>query len=317
MTLLARPNVPREVVIEITGQCNMHCAYCTQAGQRPKHLPLAKIKDVIAQAKSLGVKALRITGGEPLRVPYLGDILACAKKERFYILLNTNATRLKADQLRMIGQTVDNALISLQGHNQESTRRLTRSSCDFKEKLNNIFLLRSYVPVLRLGTVITPTLINDTAPYVNLIEKIKPAAWELFRPMTKPIRGRAIRPHDYQKLAMPLLKLQEKGILAIVGNAIPFCILKSRRTARLIFAGARADDGHTRLVYDARGFFKPSYFIHDNLGTNLKKAWAHPLLKKLDDTSCLPEKCRHCEDLDPCCGGSRAAKTPPDPAFEP
>jgi MoaA/NifB/PqqE/SkfB family radical SAM enzyme len=307
MPALKKSTVPSEVVIEITGQCNMHCTYCTQAGKRPPHLPLKEIKDVIDQAKNLGVKAIRITGGEPLLVPYLDKILSYARQQRFYVLLNTNATVMTPKLTRIIGQTVDNILISLQGYDQTSTRALTRSSGDFNTKINNIFLLKNYAPLLRLGTVITPAFIDYVDKYISLIEKIKPAAWELFRPMTAPSARRKIAPGDYQQLALPLLKLQKKGIHATIGNAIPLCLLKNRKTARLVCAGARADDGHTRLVYDARGFFKPSYFINKNLGTNLKKAWGHPLLAELNDVSRLPQQCRSCTDLEVCCGGSRTA----------
>ncbi|MBF0330332.1 MAG: radical SAM protein [Candidatus Omnitrophica bacterium] len=307
MISIARQNTPSEIVIEITGQCNMHCTYCTQTGRRLEHLPLTRIKNIIDHAKDLGVKAIRITGGEPLLVPHLTDILAYSKKNHLYTLLNTNATVITKEQARIIGQTVNNVLISLQGYNQASTQKLTASPGNFEEKINNVFLLKSYVPVLRLGTVITPALTDNFTRYASLIEKVKPDAWELFRPMTAPKTAQTIPANTYQKLALALLRLHKKRLRAVIGNAIPFCILTSRKTARLVFAGGRADDGHTRLIYDARGFFKPSYFIHENLGTDLAKAWRHPFLKKLNETAYLPVDCQCCEDLKDCCGGSRVA----------
>ncbi|MEI8012183.1 MAG: radical SAM protein [Candidatus Omnitrophota bacterium] len=296
---------PSEIVIEITGQCNMHCGYCTNTAVRAPHMPLSAAKEVMDQARHYQVPAIRFTGGEPLLVPDLPQMLSYAKQQKFYVLLNTNATLITPQSLNVLIQYVDNILISLQGFNSASTQEMTKAPALFEEKIKNIFLLKACLPVVRLGTVITPNLINNFSKYATLIEKIKPHTWELFRPMTGPFLPPAKDRERYGKLCQSLLKLQGRGIHAVIGNALPLCLLKNQKIAQRVIAGGQADDGHTRLVWDAHGFFKPSYFIHENLGTNLPAAWQHPFLKELNNTAHLPSICQKCSLLEKCCGGSR------------
>ena len=297
---------PSEIIIEITGQCNMRCGYCTNDAVRAPHMPLSAVKEVINQAKHYQVPAIRFTGGEPLLVPDLPQMLSYAKQQKFYVLLNTNATLLTPQSLNVLIQYVDNVLISLQGFNNASTQEMTRTPALFEEKIKNIFLLKAFLPVTRLGTVITPSLINNFSKYTTLVEKIRPHTWELFRPMTGPFLPPEKDRERYVVLCQSLLKLQGRGIHAIIGNALPLCLLKNIKIAHRVMSGGQADDGHTRLVWDTRGYFKPSYFIHENLGTNLVAAWQHPFMKELNNPTHLPLSCQTCHLLKQCCGGSRA-----------
>ncbi len=313
---------PSEIVIEITGQCNMHCGYCTNSAARAPHMTFSAVKDILDQARHYHVPAVRFTGGEPLLVPDLSRMLAYAKQHKFYVLLNTNATLLTPQALNVLISHVDNALISLQGFNSTSTQAMTRTSASFEEKIRNIFLLKACLPVVRLGTVITPTLLQNFSKYTTLVKKIRPHTWELFRPMTGPFLPPDQDRKRYSGLCWSLLKLQGDGIHAIIGNALPLCLPLNTSIARKVMAGGQADDGRSRLVWDARGFWKPSYFIPENLGTDLQAAWKHPFLRQLNDPAYLPATCHACICLAQCCGGSRAlahtisgSYMAPDPLF--
>lgn len=315
--------MPSEIVIEITGQCNMACTYCTNDSTRAGHMPFPAVKRILDAASRLHIPSVRFTGGEPLLVDDLPRMLMYAKQRGFYILLNTNATRITPQQLNILLQTVDNVLISLQGFNSASTQKMTRTRAPFEEKIRNIFLLRACLPVVRLGTVMTPDLMNNFKQYAALVKKIKPACWEIFRPMKGPAEGAVESRIHYTSLCRSLLHTNSAGIRAVIGNALPLCILPNPKLAAMVMAGARADDGHTRLVWDARGFFKPSYFITENLGTDLHDAWNHPFLKKIDTLAYLPPACGICCVLPQCLGGSRslARQTSgsyfmPDPLFK-
>ncbi len=298
---------PSSIVIEITGQCNLRCRHCTGASARRARVTFATVKMIIDDARRNKVTAIRFTGGEPLLHPELPQMLAYAKEQKMYVLLNTNATLATPAWLNIFALHVDNILVSLQGCDSASDRDLTRTSLPFSKKIKNILLLRDTVPVVRLGTVITRQFLDDVPRYAALIAKIRPYAWELFRPMSIQAR-RAIRLNasDYQSLATKLLELSQEGLNVKLANALPFCVLPDLKAASSIMLGALSDDGHTRLVWDARGFYKPSYFIDEDLGKNIKVAWAHTFLRKLRKPSFLPARCRACSVLKQCQGGSRA-----------
>lgn len=76
---------PRLAVYYVTMQCNLNCAYCEDFGSRRNHLvtPNPTLEDAkrILKVIRSGVDRLWITGGEPLMVPHLLDLLGYARKE--------------------------------------------------------------------------------------------------------------------------------------------------------------------------------------------------------------------------------------------
>ena len=322
MTILKRPDIPVEIIIEITGKCKLVCPYCTDS-RRP-HVPLKDILHVLDEIAELGVKAIRITGGEPLLHPDLVAILNYSKKKKFIVTLNSTAEDIAPHFMKAIIKNVDVGLFSLQGYSAQTNAAYTRSKSSFLEKIKNIFFLKTQLPTVRLATVLTPRITGSFPKFVSLIEKVNPSAWVLLRPisaMTDDLQQMDIP--FYRALTLNIMKARKDGINVFIGNPLPMCITGDLRTGKQAFMGAISDDGHFRLVYSAQGFYKPSYFINTNLGNTLKKAWDHPLLKELDRTDYLPDICRQCPVLYTCMGGCRAMTLKnsgsafgPDPLFE-
>lgn len=76
---------PRMAVYYLTSHCNFNCAYCEDFGARrnaslPAQLPLAEAKRLLSRIRS-GVDSLWLTGGEPLLVPHLPELLNFARRE--------------------------------------------------------------------------------------------------------------------------------------------------------------------------------------------------------------------------------------------
>jgi len=69
--------------VSITDKCNLHCGYCkppSWIGSGPHLLSYEQIEDVVRAAVGMGVRKVRITGGEPLlrrNVEILVRMLAC------------------------------------------------------------------------------------------------------------------------------------------------------------------------------------------------------------------------------------------------
>lgn len=91
---------PRLAIYYVTMQCNLNCAYCEDFGSRRNHLVTANpsLEDArrILRVIRSGVDRLWITGGEPLMVPHLVDLLDYARKDLKFneISLITNGTLL-------------------------------------------------------------------------------------------------------------------------------------------------------------------------------------------------------------------------------
>jgi MoaA/NifB/PqqE/SkfB family radical SAM enzyme len=86
---------PYFMVVEPTNRCNARCTYCdswrTPASERERELTAAEHVDLLRQARSLGVRMVSYTGGEPLLRPDLVEIALAAKRLGLRTLVNTNA----------------------------------------------------------------------------------------------------------------------------------------------------------------------------------------------------------------------------------
>lgn len=114
------------VRISLTDACNFCCPYC-----RPEEIPPEAVKHLLSVEEwmtlleayyCLGVKALRLTGGEPLLYPYLEELLQALKEKAWFedISMTTNGSLLagRAPQLRHLG--LDRLNISLDSLDRKS-----------------------------------------------------------------------------------------------------------------------------------------------------------------------------------------------------
>ncbi|PWH13168.1 MAG: hypothetical protein DDG60_10790 [Anaerolineae bacterium] len=105
---------PHLAMYYITTQCNLNCTYCEEFGARRNQQmsdpPGLETAQSILRVLRGGISRLWITGGEPLLVPYLLDLLKFAKKELQFrqVTLLTNGTLLhkRLDLLPYLDQLV-------------------------------------------------------------------------------------------------------------------------------------------------------------------------------------------------------------------
>lgn len=298
---------PAELVIELNKNCNLACRACF--GRSGEELPLKTAEAALREAAALGVKSARFTGGEPLLHPGLEKLLRLSRKLGFYTLLNTNALLFTPAAARRLAGLIDNALVSLPGMDEAGHAAGSGRAGLFKRKAAAIKRLRSSgVKIVRAGTVISRPLIKRFAAWEKAVAALGFDIWELYRPMmTREALAAApefkISKKDLIALAKKLAARKSPGLRAVLANPVPFCVLPA--AARPFALGARFDDGWTRLVLDASGFYKPSYPSRKFLGKTLAGAWAHPFLEKTRAGAWLPLKCRRCRMLSTCLGGSR------------
>ena len=123
--------------VSVTDRCNLRCSYCIPKGfkdfQEPDHwLGFAEIERVIGAFGRLGVKRVRLTGGEPLvrkDLPVLAKRLAVLPGIED-LSLSTNAVALArhAGALREAG--IGRINVSLDSLRAERFREITRGKLD-------------------------------------------------------------------------------------------------------------------------------------------------------------------------------------------
>ena len=122
--------------LSVTDRCNCRCVYCMPAAGVPKMahgdiLSFEEMTRIVAAAAELGVRKVRLTGGEPLVRRGIVDLVGMVAgvpgiKE---VAMTTNATLLApvAGQLKAAGLTRLN--MSLDSLQENRYSRLTRGGC--------------------------------------------------------------------------------------------------------------------------------------------------------------------------------------------
>ncbi len=302
-------HMPREIVFEVTNRCHLSCPICFRPN-RKVDMPLEKIKSFINDCVRLGIKDVRFTGGEPLLYSHIKEAISYAKSKNRYVIVNTTATIMNPELKSILTKCADNLLISMQGYNPETNNRLTKANegyeTDFKAKLHNIVELNNLIGEVRLGTIISRTLVENFSKYHHLITSLRVKYWELYRGMSPDKTGDFnITPKILMDIMLRIHRSKSKRKDILIANPVPFCLVKDMNLSRDVLYGAQSDDGHTRLVVDVKGYLKPSYLISKNLGNTIEEAWNNPFLKKMKTVDYLPLECQECDSLGLCKGGSR------------
>lgn len=119
--------------ISVTDRCNIRCFYCMSDGPieflpRAELLTFEEISRVVAVAARLGVRQLRLTGGEPLVRQELWRLVAMLRGIDGIedLALTTNATLLEHQATALRGAGLDRLNISLDSLRPEVFRAITR-----------------------------------------------------------------------------------------------------------------------------------------------------------------------------------------------
>lgn len=98
----------QQIYFYITQGCNLSCRHCwispgnETSGSQKAVLSVSAFEKVIEEAKPLGLKSVKITGGEPLLNTNIIDMLNIVSRERLGLVLETNATLCRPEHVTAI-----------------------------------------------------------------------------------------------------------------------------------------------------------------------------------------------------------------------
>ncbi len=161
--------------ISVTQRCNLRCVYCMPAEGLPitandQYLTLAEIERLVRVMAGLGVRKVRLTGGEPTVRP---DIVEIVRRVSAVDGINTVAMTTngilyseKAKALQLAGLNTVN--ISLDSLNRETFAKITRRD-QFEKVMRSIetALSLGYDP-LKVNTVVMPGI--NEAELLDFVE---------------------------------------------------------------------------------------------------------------------------------------------------
>lgn len=147
--------------ISVTDKCNLRCVYCMPSEGVPKKkhkdfLSFEEITEVVREGAALGLRKVRLTGGEPLVKRGIADLVSMISSVKGveHLAMTTNGVVLEglAPDLRAAG--LDSLNISLDTLSPERYNRITRVG-DITPVLRGLDAAAAAGFPIKINTVIT------------------------------------------------------------------------------------------------------------------------------------------------------------------
>jgi len=167
----------------LTQKCTLKCAYCCEGGEGPYSTDafhnIALLKKRIKEVLEIGVKKIRLTGGEPFLYPnieeLLNSLLILKKKYNTLLLINTNATLpVFENYIEILKKLNAKVVVHLDTVREETYIKLNKSNKKvFFNVFENIKLLEENNLLHRFNVVITKYNIGEFDDLINFARKMK------------------------------------------------------------------------------------------------------------------------------------------------
>ena len=139
----------KKVYLEITNICNLNCAFCPSTRREKKIMSPAEFDTLTTKLRPYTDYLYFHLMGEPLTHPKLKELLDCAGRKGFRVIITTNGTLLPSrGELLLQAEAVHKVNISLQSFEANNCGALDNyidSCADFAQrmgKLNKLCVLR-------------------------------------------------------------------------------------------------------------------------------------------------------------------------------
>jgi len=163
----------------ITRGCNLRCRHCyTGARHRademhPHSIDAGLFRDVVRRAKQLGVSYVKLSGGEPLLHPRIGEILEIAGRERIDVVLSTNGVLCTPSLVRELSRIrLRGVSVSLDGADAETHEWVRGERGCFAKVLRGIRTLAESGLSPNIGMVVLRRNIGQVKAVVDLAESL-------------------------------------------------------------------------------------------------------------------------------------------------
>jgi radical SAM protein with 4Fe4S-binding SPASM domain len=321
------------LIWNVTNACNLACGHCYSASGKKKVEEKITPEIVLSTVESLkkaNIKAVILSGGEPLMSPHLFDIAKILKDAGLATHLSTNGTMIRQSDLGTIRSLFDYVGVSIDG-TEKTHDSFRKKEGAFRASLKAIRLLLG--KDINVGLRISLTRHN----YKDLDFIFKLARQEGLKKiyishLVYSGRGNNLSDIDkrvHKSISLSIIKkafdFVKRGVpLDIVtGNNEPDAILLLGMFKKLypgfyenmykkILSWGGNQSGKRIINIDYSGFVKPDPFFNYNAGNIKDRNFfdiinGDKLFSELRETPRkLKGRCEKCNYLEVCNGGSRA-----------
>lgn len=154
-----------KIYLYLTNYCNLRCAHCwicTKYKNKISHkdnikdIKLYHIINALLQAKELGLKSVKITGGEPFLRRDIVELLEWLKNNKIKTSIETNGSLITKEIVKVLkNNKVSHISISLDGSDAETHEKIRKVKGSFSDTLEGINLIKSLYPDVSMEIIFT------------------------------------------------------------------------------------------------------------------------------------------------------------------
>jgi SynChlorMet cassette radical SAM/SPASM protein ScmF len=132
----------REIYLYLAGTCNLRCRHCwIDPGfgtESQRFLPWPLLRKIVVEAQELGLRAVKLTGGEPLLHPEILDVLRGLREMGLRLRMESNGTLIGERQAKVLRETGTEVSVSLDGPTADLHDRLRGVPGAFERTLRGV-----------------------------------------------------------------------------------------------------------------------------------------------------------------------------------
>ena len=205
----------------LTSYCNLNCSHCwispeyTDKEDAPEEAPFSLLKDIIDQAIPLGLKSIKITGGEPFLSKNIDQLITYAFSKKLHISIETNGTLINGTKAKFLkDNSVSHVAVSLDGPNKEVHEKIRNRPGCFEKTIEGIKVLKKCglnVQVIMSLCKYNSDYLEDT---IGLAEQYRADSFKI-NCISDISRGKALRGKGMTLTTLDYIELNKKVELEI------------------------------------------------------------------------------------------------------
>lgn len=225
---------PREICVEITKNCNLHCPVCianSQISGAAGQLSLDALEKIFKNKSKKNIPRITLTGGEPTLHPEFFEVLKLASSSAQAIILSTNG--YLHDNVVLAIKNINNVVLAISLHGTEQIHdNYVKCKGAYGKVFENIEFADSCKKPIYIFSVVTTELLNSLPQICDLLSKFQVA--ELRLNIIKK-RGRIDSLIERQESYESVLKIVEK-------IQAPFRIKIKRKGQPFLFVNCKGEE---------------------------------------------------------------------------
>ena len=317
---------PLATQFELTSGCNQRCIFCYNvwkdlcSKQNSITLPKEKQLKIIDKIIENEIFDIIFSGGEPLLIDWLEELIKKCSEARISTTIITNAilmTKERAKKLKCAG--LNDLQISIHHYTSKINNKLTGTNDSFDKSIAGIknALEIFGIESINVNMVALPETYKDIYEMARFLHSIGVGSFSVGTPS---VTGKLKENKDLvidKKMFLEVFNQLKRagddfGIHVGFTGGFPICLLPEINNDSIRMIGNYCDAGLNQLIIGPDGDLRPCVCLSEKLGNiledDLKKIWSNnPFLLDIRAMKFVPDKCKECHYVSLCRGGCRAS----------